>query len=73
MKHMNWFSFILGKFLEVELLNHRESIQNFRETAKIVPQMVKVLYFPTNELRKSSCPMSWPIFRGYLGNLMGVQ
>ena len=41
MKHMSMFSFISGKHLEVELLNHKVSIHNFREGAHTVSKVAK--------------------------------
>lgn len=41
MKHMSMFSFILGKHLEVELLNHKVSIHNFRDAALTVYKVVE--------------------------------
>lgn len=62
MKHMSMFPFILGKHLEVELLNHKVSIHNFRETACTVSKVVKT--FPPTHYENSN---------GCLANRKGVQ
>lgn len=59
---MSMFSFILGKHLEVELLNHKVSIHNFRDAALTVYKVVEtfrqhIMKIPVLFSKSKECPM----------------